>query len=175
MASQTSHAIMQAMRGDATRYEGREPEPDPTALAMLRHMRGDEDHSAIHTANAEGQRQYEAAVRKRAQELRAQNVPHAEQVARTQLQNEAQQRSEAERKRRVHESVAELNRRSAEREHWENRANRPLRGDRTPEPGAPYVTPNGQNGYHRDRTSERLMAQANGTVWDLYQQEQANA
>lgn len=176
MASQTSHAIMQAMRG--SRYdeqEPREPEADPTVLEIERRLRGKPtDTTELRKASAEAEREYLAALAKRTQELRDKHVPHAEHVARAQLQSEAQQRSEAEQKRRVHEQMRQQAD-ASEREYWETRANQPLRADRAPEPGAPYVTPGNSESRRRDRTSERLMAQANGTVWDLYQQEQANA
>ncbi|MFE7278556.1 hypothetical protein [Streptomyces sp. NPDC057623] len=170
----TAEQLMAAMRRTyGAESATPEPEPEGRSAEILRAMRGDTDYSDVHEANAKGRAEFERAVRKRAAELREQRVAHPEAVARRELQREAQARSEAASRRATYDAMRESSERDRERAKWEAQANRPVRADGLREPGAPYVTPDGQSGYRRDRTSERLMAQANGTVWALYQQEQA--
>ena len=76
------------------------------------------------------------------------------------------------RERQIYEAMSQSSERDRQRAEWEKRANQPLRADRLREPGEPYVMPGRSLSAQRDRVAERLMAQANGTVWDLYQQEQ---
>ena len=98
-------------------------------------------------------------------------TPHPEATARAQIQREARESAERARHQQVFEAMSQSSERDRERAKWEAQANRPVRPNGAPEPGTPYVSPNGQTA-RRDRVSERLMAQANGTVWNLYQQEQ---
>lgn len=168
--------IMAFARGDASRYEtrGLAEMPDSTSVKILRAMRGSHDYSSVHEANAKGQQEHERDVRRRTRALANQGVPHPEATAREQIRHEAKQAAERERQRQTFDAMSQSSERDRERAKWEARARRPVRGARAPEPGAPYVTPEGDGvGQHRDRTAERLMAQANGTVWSIYQQEQA--
>ncbi|MGW7169681.1 hypothetical protein ACWGH3_31290 [Streptomyces sp. NPDC054884] len=163
MTDNRTAQIMATLRGDASSYETRDlaEMPDSTSVKIMR---------------AKGQQQHERDVRARARALASQNVPHPEAVAREQIRREAQQSAETARRHQVFEAMSKSSERDRERAKWVQRANRPLRADRLPEPGAPYVTPDGQSGYRRDRTAERLMAQYHGadaTVWNIYQQEQA--
>ncbi|MFM9461333.1 hypothetical protein ACKI1K_00600 [Streptomyces scabiei] len=169
----TAEQLMAKMRrtygADSTTTE---PEPEGRAAEILRAMRGDTDYSSVHEANAKGREQHERDVRTRARALANQGVPYPEATARRQIQREAREAAERERRDQVFEAMSKSSERDRERAKWEQRANRPVRADRAPEPGTPYVSPEGQLA-RRDRVSERLMAQANGTVWNLYQQEQA--
>ncbi|WP_445270552.1 hypothetical protein [Streptomyces sp. DSM 41634] len=170
MSNYTAALLMAQMRGLPQPVREQEPKVDATTLEVQRRLRGNADYSAIHESNAKGQREYEAAVRKRTQELRSQGVPYAEHVARRQLRDEAQQRSEAEQRRQVHEQMRQQAA-TSEREKWERRASAPL----VPKGAIPPGTSVNDHSYitTRDRASEKLMAQANGTVWALYEEEQA--
>ncbi|MFM9556208.1 hypothetical protein [Streptomyces caniscabiei] len=153
-----------------SRFESREPKGDATTREIQRQMRGSTDYSDMHERNAKGREQHEQDVRTRARALANQGVPHPEATARQQIAREARESAERDRRQQVFEAMSQSAERERQRAEWEQRANRPLRADRAPEPGTPYVSPEGQTA-RRDRVSERLMAQANGTVWNLYQQE----
>ncbi|MCX4763256.1 hypothetical protein OG562_20240 [Streptomyces sp. NBC_01275] len=173
MADKVSQQLWdQLMAGTSPkRFEAPEPKLDATTQKVVDQARGRTDYSSVHESNAEGRERFERAVRARARVLENQGVPHAETAARTQLQREAREATEAASRRATYDAMSQTSDKERERAYWEERANRPLRADRSPEPGAPYVTPNGET-PRRDRTSERLMAQANGVVFNIYDQEQ---
>lgn len=114
----TAEQLMTMMRGDATRYEVKEPETDATTLALMRQARGPKevlDHNqGVHETNRRGQAEYDAAVRKRASELRAQGVRHPESTARTELLMASQSRKEQAERRAVYEAMTASNRAEAE-------------------------------------------------------------
>ncbi|GAQ68963.1 hypothetical protein T45_00683 [Streptomyces turgidiscabies] len=178
MTDNRAAQILAQMRGNGAQYETRNLDemPDSTSVRLMRAMRGRTDYSSVHEANARGQQEHERDVRARARALASQNVPHPEATAREQIRREAQQSAETERRHQVFEAMSQSSERDRERAKWEARANRPLRANRAPEPGAPYVTPEGDGvGQRRDRTAERLMAQYHGadaTVWNEYEKEQ---
>ncbi|MEU5341278.1 hypothetical protein AB0H18_10660 [Streptomyces sp. NPDC020766] len=171
----TAEQIMAKMRRTYGADDAEQaPEPEGRTADILRAMRGETDYSDIYESNDQGRAQFEKAVRARAALLRGKRVPHAEQTARAQLNREAREKAEQESRRQTYDAMSQSSERDRERAKWEERANRPLRADGLREPGAPYVTPTG-HGARRDRTSERLMAQANGVVFNLYDPESAGA
>ncbi|MDH2388389.1 hypothetical protein QCN29_06235 [Streptomyces sp. HNM0663] len=113
MADTMAARLMATMRGDDSRYEAPEPKADATTLALLRQGR-DEDTAqyaaTVHKSNAEARQEHERAVRKRAQELRAQGVHHPESTARMELHIAAQRRSEQDERRAVYEAMTRNNR-----------------------------------------------------------------
>ncbi|WP_326684394.1 hypothetical protein OHB31_18730 [Streptomyces microflavus] len=159
--------LMAKMRGTAE-PETSEPKGDATALEIQRRMRGDttehrEMVSDLHKANAQGEKEYRAALQKRVRELRSAGVQYPEITARTQLQRESQARSEAEQRRTVHEHAAAVSRDASQAAVWESRAAKPV----VPRGEIPAGTSVNDHTYlaNRDRVSERLMAQryrANG-------------
>lgn len=177
MADKVTQQLWDRLMAGTSPSRMQTPEPEGRAAEILRAMRGSSDYSSVHETNAKGREEHERDVRRRARALANQGVPHPEATARAQIQREARESAETERRRQTFEAMSQSSERDRERAKWEARANRPLRANRAPEPGAPYVTPDGQNGARRDRTAERLMAQYHGadaTVWSLYEQEQAD-
>ncbi|MFF7936528.1 hypothetical protein [Streptomyces sp. NPDC007940] len=175
MADKVTQQLWERLKAGTSpsRFESPEPKGDATTREIQRQMRGDTDYSSIHEANAKGREEHERDVRRRTRALANQGVPHPEATARAQIQREARESAERDRRQQVFEAMSQSSERERERAKWEQRANRPVRPDGAPEPGTPYVSPDGQTA-RRDRVSERLMAQANGTVWNLYQQEEAD-
>ncbi|MEU6706884.1 hypothetical protein [Streptomyces wuyuanensis] len=114
MADEMAARLMAAMRGRDVRFQEQEPKVSETTRALQRQGRGDTDYSFVHESNAEGRRQHEAAVRKRAQELREQRVMYPEQAARMELLREAQARSEAASRHATYEAMRENTRREGE-------------------------------------------------------------
>lgn len=72
-----------------------------------------------------------AELRKRVRELRSQGVQYPEATARTQLQREAQRRSEAEQRRDVHESMTHRADAAKARDKWAGVADKTSGADRT--------------------------------------------
>ncbi|MEU5343213.1 hypothetical protein AB0H18_20640 [Streptomyces sp. NPDC020766] len=113
MADKVSQQLWDRLMAGTSPKRFEDPEPEGRAAEILRAMRGDTDYSETHEANAKGREEHERAVRKRAAELR-ENVDHAEDVARRQLQREARHSAEAERRRQTYEAMNQNSR--AERE-----------------------------------------------------------
>ena len=106
----TAEQLMAAMRGEATRYEAKEPETDATTLALIRQGRGDTDYSHVHESNRQGRQEHERAVRRRAQELRSAGVAHPESTARTELHMAAQSAKEQADRKAVYDAMVASNR-----------------------------------------------------------------
>ncbi|MFD5509461.1 hypothetical protein ACFWIB_17000 [Streptomyces sp. NPDC127051] len=182
MAYETSRRIMAKMRGtnitDEAAQDPPDPIVDPATLALWRQAgspsRTDRTREAQRRESQRVAQEVADAAIERRVILTAQGEGISREVARALLDRQQAQADEQALRRRVHEQMLASNRaeKQAERERWERRANKPMQSSREPEPGAPYLIPGGSTAGHRDRTSERLMAQANGTVWALYQQEQ---
>lgn len=117
-------------------------------------------HGAGSGVVSEPPKEYQAALHKRAQELRTLGVQYPEATARVQLQRESQARSEEAERRAAYEHMnATANAHAeAERQEWEKRAAKPLTS-RTPQAGDPYVIPGDHSAGNRDRVAEKLMAQ----------------
>ncbi|WP_328729271.1 hypothetical protein [Streptomyces griseoaurantiacus] len=111
MSDTMAARLMTMMRGNRP-AETRDLDemPDSTSVKLMRQARGDTDYSHVHEANRQGQAEYDAAVRKRASELRAQGVAHPEGTARIELQMAAQKRSEQADRRAVYEAMTANNR-----------------------------------------------------------------
>ncbi|WP_405860146.1 hypothetical protein OG407_20935 [Streptomyces sp. NBC_01515] len=150
--------IMATMRGGQQDEAADDSKVDPTTLVIQRQMRGEpRGYDGIHAANAQGEKEYQAALQKRTRELREQGVQYPEFAARTQLQRESRARKEAELRRTVHEHAAAVSRDLSQAEMWEERANQPVVSRREIQPGT-SVNEVAQI-QTRDRVSEKLMAQ----------------
>jgi hypothetical protein len=102
--------LMSTMRGDGSRFEAPETKTDATTLALIQQGRGDTDYSYVHDENAKRQAEHDAAVRRRASELRAQGVRHPESAARMELQMAAQRAKEQSERRAVYDQMVTSNR-----------------------------------------------------------------
>ncbi|MFD5650968.1 hypothetical protein [Streptomyces sp. NPDC127039] len=78
-----------------------------TTLELQAQLRGSVNYAHIHQENAEGEREHERAVQKRARELRSQGVSYPEATARQALQQEAQTRTETVERRAVYEQMVD--------------------------------------------------------------------
>lgn len=164
----TAEEIMARMRGTAER-ETPEPKADATTLALLSQVRGNTDYSHVHETNAQGEKEYRAALQKRVRELRARDVPYAEATARAQLQREAQTRSEEEQRRALYQQMIDDGRTERERKLKEAKeaASRPARARFLPNGRpAPGTTVNDliQDGS-RNSMAEKLRVAYYGS-WD---------
>lgn len=96
---------------------------DATTLALLRQARGETDYSFVHEANAKGQADFQAAVRKRARELVAQNGlswSFAEARALQELREEQRATAERDSRRSVYDAMVSSNRAETEANSTEN-------------------------------------------------------